>query len=91
MPAPAFFAASPRRPTPSSSDPAAACDAITATAAPALSRTLRARSAALLRHLRTARSPSDLHRRLATPPSPSAPLAAALLPALLANLLNAHP
>ena len=91
MPAPAFFAASHRRPTHPSSDPSAACDAIASAAAPSLSRTLRNRSASLLRHLRAASSPSDLRLRLSTPPPPSASVVPALLPVLLANLLNAHP
>ena len=88
---PPFFAASPLRPIRPSSDPSAACDAIAAVAAPALSRALRDRSAAFLRLLRDADHPFDLLPCFtAHAPSP-APVVSALLPTLLANLLNAHP
>ena len=88
---PPFFAASPLRAIPRSSDPSAACDAIAAAAAPSLSRTLRDRSAILLRLLRDAPSPASLYTSLSThAPSPS-PLVSAILPTLLSNLLNARP
>lgn len=85
-----FFAAFPLRATPRSSDPSAACDAIAA-ASPTLSRILRDRSAALLRLRRKASSPASLYSVLSTHAPSPAPVASALLPSLLSNLLNAHP